>query len=82
MSLVNQANLHNSPVAFQLLYADSGLGGFELRADSPDSLFYQWDLDTVLILANGLSTFVGVQALSDYDHVTAYQLRGGVNWEF
>lgn len=82
LSLVNQANLSNSPVAFQLLNAETELGRFELRADSPDSLFYQWDLTTAFTLANGLSTFIGGQLLSGYDGVSAYQVNGGVNWEF
>ena len=34
------------------------------------------------ILANGLSTFFGAQILSGYDGVSAYQVNGGVNWEF
>lgn len=82
LSLVNQANLSNSPVAFQLLGVESEFGRFELRADSPDSLFYQWDLTSAFILANGLSTFLGAQILSGYDGVNAYQVSGGVNWEF
>jgi hypothetical protein len=82
LSLVNQANLSNSPVAFQLINEESELGRFELRADSPDSLFYQWDLTSAFILANGLSTFFGAQILSGYDGVSAYQVNGGVNWEF
>lgn len=83
LSLVNQANLHNSPVAFQLVQAnDFGFGGFELRTDSPDSLFYQWDLSTAFVMAGGWSSFLGVQLLSGYDHVSAYQVSGGVNWEF
>lgn len=82
LSLINQANLHSSPVAFQLLNADAGFGGFELRADSPDSLFYQWDLSTAFVFANGWSSFLGVQTVSDYDHVSSYQVSGGVNWEF
>lgn len=82
LSLVNQANLSNSPVAFQLVNEQSELGRFELRADSPDSLFYQWDLTSAFILANGLSTFFGAQILSGYDGVSAYQVNGGVNWEF
>lgn len=83
LSLVNQANLHNSPVAFQLVQAaDFGFGGFELRTDSPDSLFYQWDVSTAFVLAGGWSSFLGVQVLSGYDHASAYQVSGGVNWEF
>ncbi|MCR6653104.1 MAG: autotransporter domain-containing protein [Cellvibrionaceae bacterium] len=82
LSLVNQANLSNSPVAFQLVNDASELGRFELRADSPDSLFYQWDLSSAFILAGGLSTFVGAQILSGYDGVSAYQVNAGVNWEF
>lgn len=82
LSLVNQANLSNSPVAFQLINEESELGRFELRADSPDSLFYQWDLTSAFILANGLSTFFGAQILSGYDGVSAHQVNGGVNWEF
>lgn len=82
LSLVNQANLSNIPVAFQLINEESELGRFELRADSPDSLFYQWDLTSAFILANGLSTFFGAQILSGYDGVSAYQVNGGVNWEF
>jgi len=82
LSLVNQANLSNSPVAFQLLNEETELGRFELRADSPDSLFYQWDISTAFVLAGGWSSFLGVQVLSGYDHVSAYQVSGGVNWEF
>ncbi len=82
LSLVNQANLSNSPVAFQLLNEETELGRFELRADSPDSLFYQWDLTSAFVLPNGLSTFFGAQILSGYDGVSAYQVNGGVNWEF
>jgi uncharacterized protein YhjY with autotransporter beta-barrel domain len=82
LSLVNQANLSNSPVAFQLLNEPGEYGRFELRADSPDSLFYQWDLTSAFILAGGLSTFLGAQILSGYDGVSAYQVNGGVNWEF
>lgn len=83
LSLVNQANLQNSPVAFQLVQAnDFGFGGFELRTDSPDSLFYQWDLSTAFVMAGGWSSFLGVQVLSGYDYVSAYQVSGGVNWEF
>lgn len=82
LSLVNQANLSNSPVAFQLLNEETEFGRFELRADSPDSLFYQWDLTSAFILPNGLSTFLGAQILSGYDGVSAYQVNGGVNWEF
>jgi Uncharacterized protein with a C-terminal OMP (outer membrane protein) domain len=82
LSLVNQSNLSNSPVAFQLVNEESELGRFELRADSPDSLFYQWDLTSAFILPNGLSTFLGAQILSGYDGVSAYQVNGGVNWEF
>jgi outer membrane lipase/esterase len=83
LSLVNLANLHNSPIAFQLVQAnDFGYGGFELRTDSPDSLFYQWDVSTAFVLAGGWSSFLGLQAVSDYDHVSAYQVSGGVNWEF
>jgi len=82
LSLVNQSNLSNSPVAFQLLGVESDSGRFELRADSPDSLFYQWDLTSAFVLANGLSTFIGAQILSGYEGVSAYQVSGGVNWEF
>lgn len=82
LSFVNQANLSNSPVAFQLIGVESDSGRFELRADSPDSLFYQWDLSTAFVLANGLSTFIGGQLLSGYDGVSVYQVNGGINWEF
>jgi uncharacterized protein YhjY with autotransporter beta-barrel domain len=82
LSLVNQSNLHNSPVAFQLVDADYGYGTFELRTQSPDSLYYQWELNTALVFAGGWSSFLGVQVLSGLDHVSAYQLRAGLNREF
>lgn len=82
LSLVSQSNLSNSPIAFQFIGVESSSGHFELRADSPDSLFYQWDISTAFALANGLSTFLNGQVLSGYNGISAYQISGGINWEF
>src|SRR5690606_26610927 len=80
-SAVNQAHLSNDYVAFNLTDA-GGLGNFELRADSADSLFYQWDVSTVFVLPNGVSTFISGKVVSSYANTNAYQVTGGINWEF
>ncbi len=80
-SAVNQAHLSNDYVAFNLTDA-GGLGNFELRADSADSLFYQWDVSTVFVLPNGVSTFISGKVVSSYANTSAYQVTGGINWEF
>lgn len=82
LSLVNQANLHSDPVAFQLAEADSTLGSFQLHTNSPDSLFYQWDINAVFVLTNGLSSFISIQTVSSYENVSSQQFGGGINWEF
>ncbi len=80
-SAVNEAHLGNDDIAFNLIDAGS-LGNFELRADTADSLFYQWDVSTVFVLPNGVSTFLSGRVVSSYANTSAYQITGGINWEF
>lgn len=82
MSLVSQDNLSNDPVAFQLINADSGLGRFELKTDSLDTRFYQWEVNSVMVLKNGLSAFIALQTLSNYDNVSSNRISFGLNKEF
>lgn len=82
MSLVSQDNLNNDPVAFQLIKADAGLGRFELKTDSLDTRFYQWELNSVMVLKNGLSAFVSLQTVSNYDNVSSNRVSLGLNKEF
>jgi uncharacterized protein YhjY with autotransporter beta-barrel domain len=81
VSVVNQSNLSNDPVNFQLIDAGS-LGNFQLRSDSADTMFYQWELSSAFVLPNGLSTFIAGQVVSSYESTSAYQITGGFNWEF
>ena len=80
-SAINQANLSNDPVSFQLLDAGTS-GNFTLRADSADSLFYEWNFSTAFVLPNGISTFISARAVSSYNNSKALQFTGGINWEF
>jgi len=80
-SAINQANLSNDPVSFQLLDAGTS-GNFQLRSDSADSLFYEWNFSTAFVLPNGVSTFISARAVSSYNNSSAIQFTGGINWEF
>jgi outer membrane lipase/esterase len=80
-SAINQNDLDSDAVNFQLIDAGS-LGNFKLSTDSPDSRFYEWSLNTAFILKNGVSTFISGRVVSDYDNASAYQIAGGINWEF
>lgn len=82
VSLVDQSNISNRPVAFQLVEADSAFGSFQLLADDPDSQFYQVELSSVFVMKNGVSSFISAQTLQGYDNVSAYRISGGINWEF
>lgn len=80
-SAVNQSDLDNDAVNFQLIDAGD-LGSFKLSADSPDSMFYEWNVSTAFILKNGVSTFISGRVVSDYAASKSYQIAGGINWEF
>jgi uncharacterized protein YhjY with autotransporter beta-barrel domain len=80
-SAVNQNDLDNDAVNFQLINAGD-LGNFKLSADSPDSMFYEWNLNSAFILKNGVSTFLSGRVVSGYKDSKAYQITGGINWEF
>ena len=80
-SAINQNDLDSDAVNFQLIDAGS-LGNFKLSTDSPDSRFYEWSLNTAFILKNGVSTFISGRVVSDYDNASAYQVAGGINFEF
>lgn len=82
VSMVNQNNPSNDPAAFQLVNANSAAGKFQLETDKLDKEFYQWELNTVFVLANGLSTFFSAETVSDYKNVSRHQISAGVNKEF
>lgn len=82
MSLVSQDNISSDPVAFQLINAGSDAGQFQLETDELDSRFYQWELNSVMVLKNGLSSFIALQTISDYDNVSSYRISAGLNKEF
>ncbi|RYY75615.1 MAG: autotransporter outer membrane beta-barrel domain-containing protein [Gammaproteobacteria bacterium] len=81
LSAINQSNLSNDPVNFQLVDASS-LGNFQLRADSADSMFYEWTLGTAIVLPNGVSTFVSARSVTGLSESSARQITAGINWEF
>ena len=81
LSAINQSNINNDAVNFQLVDASS-LGNFQLRADSADSMFYEWTFSTAIVLPNGVSTFISARSVSSYSESSAYQITGGINWEF
>lgn len=80
-SAINQKSLSNDPVNFWLIDAGS-LGNFQLSSDSADNLFYEWSLSTAFVLRNGVSTFISGRSVSNYNDSSAYQISGGINWEF
>jgi uncharacterized protein YhjY with autotransporter beta-barrel domain len=81
LSAINQSNLSNDAVNFQLVDANS-LGNFQLRADSADSMFYEWTFSTAIVLPNGVSTFISARSVSSYNDSSARQITAGINWEF
>jgi uncharacterized protein YhjY with autotransporter beta-barrel domain len=80
-SAINQTDLDSDAVNFQLIDAGS-MGNFTLDTDSPDSMFYEWNVNTAFVLKNGVSTFISGRVVSDYKDSKAYQITGGINWEF
>ena len=80
-SAINQSNLSNDPVNFQLVDASS-LGNFQLQADSADSMFYEWTVSTAIVLPNGVSTFISARSASSFNDSKARQITAGINVEF
>ncbi len=82
ISAVTQDSLNKDPVAFELVNANSELGSFNLDAASLDKQYYKWEMGAAIVLTNGISTFISGSSVSDNNHISAYQLSGGINIEF
>lgn len=82
-SAVNHTNLRAGPTQVHLVGALGEAGGtFQLESDSPESLFIQWEANTVFVLPGGLSGFLSAQTLSHHNYTRQYIFSGGFHWEF
>ena len=81
VSVISEETKDYSPVAFRLVNDTSSASAFELTPDSQDSLFYQFDLNSVFVLKNGFSTFLSAQFIAGYDDLSSYQIQCGLNYE-
>ncbi|MBA54126.1 MAG: hypothetical protein CMK89_06675 [Pseudomonadales bacterium] len=81
LSMISESNSDYSPVEFSLLGDSSTNGDFSLRPETEDSMFYEAELNSVLIFAGGLSTFASVKTVAGYENISAYQFNFGFNYE-
>ncbi|RLU01886.1 autotransporter domain-containing protein [Ketobacter sp.] len=81
LSMISESNSDYSPVEFSLLGDSSSNGDFSLQPESEDSLFYEAEVNSVLIFAGGLSTFASIKTVADYENISAYQFNFGFNYE-
>lgn len=81
VSVISEESKDYAPVAFSLVNDSSNSSSFELKPDSEDSLFYQFDVNSVFVLKNGLSTFLSAQFIAGYDNLSSYQVQCGLNYE-
>ncbi|MGH1470780.1 MAG: autotransporter domain-containing protein [Cellvibrionaceae bacterium] len=81
LSLVNESDLSEEPIAFQLVNSTSTLNSFELKADETDNLFYRWDINSVFVFRNGLSAFLSGEIVSGHETFENYTISAGFNLE-
>ncbi|MGI1679976.1 MAG: autotransporter domain-containing protein [Cellvibrionaceae bacterium] len=82
LSFVNESNLNEEPIAFQLVNSTSTLNNFELSADETDDLFYRWDINSVFVFRNGFSAFLSGEIVSGHEMFENYTISAGFNVEF
>ena len=82
LNMISESSSDYSPVEFSLLGDSSSNGDFSLRPESEDSMFYEAEINSVLIFAGGLSTFGSIKTVMDYENISAYQFSLGLNYEF
>lgn len=81
VSVISEESKDYSPVGFSLVNDSSNNSQFELKPDSEDSLFYQFDVNSVFVLKGGLSTYLSAQFIAGYDNLSSYQIQCGLNYE-
>ena len=81
LGMISESNSDYTPVEFSLLGDSSTNGDFSLQPESEDSLFYEAELNSVLIFTGGLSTFASIKTVAGYENISAYQLNFGFNYE-
>ena len=81
LSMISESNSDYSPVEFSLLGDSSSNGDFSLQPETEDSMFYEAEVNSVLIFAGGLSTFASIKTVAGYENISAYQFSFGFNYE-
>jgi outer membrane lipase/esterase len=82
LTMLSEVNSGFDPVASQFAYDTDPENTFGLQNDGEDKSFWQISAGSSFIFKRGLSGFVQYQKIINYDNLSAYQVQGGIRYEF
>jgi outer membrane lipase/esterase len=82
ITMLSEVSSGFDPIASQFAYDPDPENTFTLQNDGEDKSFAQIALGSSFIFKRGLSGFLQYQKMIAYENLSAYQIQGGVRYEF
>jgi outer membrane lipase/esterase len=81
-ALLSELSSGFDPITSRFAYDPDPANTFTLQNDGEDKSFVQAAIGSSFILKGGVSGFIQYQQLIGYNNLTAYQIQGGIRYEF
>lgn len=82
LSANSQSSKDYRPVEFHFIDDGSGAGDFTLLTEGEDSLFYQYEVSAVAVMAGGASAYFSYRGTAEFDDIESNQISLGGRYEF
>jgi outer membrane lipase/esterase len=82
ITMLSEVSSGFDPIASQFAYDPDPENTFTLQNDGEDKSFAQIALGSSFIFKRGVSGFLQYQKMIAYENLSAYQIQGGVRYEF
>jgi outer membrane lipase/esterase len=82
ITMLSETNSGFDPITSQFAYDPDPDNSFGLQNDGEDTSFWQIGVGSSFILKGGASGFIQYQRMVDYNNLSAYQIQGGIRYEF
>ncbi|MES2824609.1 MAG: autotransporter domain-containing protein [Pseudomonadota bacterium] len=82
LTLLSEVTSGFDPVASHFAYDPDPENTFALKNDGEDKAYAQFALGSSFIFKAGVSGFIQYQQMVGYDNLSAYQIQGGIRYEF
>lgn len=82
ITMLSEVSSGFDPIASRFAYDPDTENTFTLKNDGEDKAYSQIGVGSSFIFKHGTSGFIQYQQLVGYDHLSAYQIQGGIRYEF